>query len=221
MADELEEIKKRYEARNKSDDRYSGFYMEKISNERDSVYKELLSKQFSNFGNLKFLEIGAGNGSNLNFFKSIGFLAENISANELLDERISALKSAHPDISIFPGDASKMELEKTFDVIFQSTVFTSVLDPSLRIEIANNMWRMLKPGGLILWYDFIYNNPSNRDVKKVSVSELQKLFPFAKSIEIRKVTLAPPIARRAGFLYSLFNLFPFLRTHIAASIQKE
>lgn len=80
---------------------------------------------------------------------------------------------------------------------------------------------MAKENGLILWYDFKYNNPSNKDVKGVNKREIKELFPDAKKIIFHNVTLAPPIGRRVGKFYNLVNLlFPFLRTHIIAEIYK-
>lgn len=81
----------------------------------------------------------------------------------------------------------------------------------------------MKPNGVVLWYDFTFNNPNNPDVRGVPVKRIKELFPSGK-IKIQKVTLAPPIARRmvavSPRLYGLFNLFPFLRTHILCYIQK-
>ena len=51
----------------------------------------------------------------------------------------------------------------------------------------------MKPDGIILWYDFIYNNPSNPDVKRVSKKEIINLFSGVDNIQFYKVTLAPPI----------------------------
>ena len=78
-------------------------------------------------------------------------------------------------------------------------------------------------GGGVLWYDFIYNNPSNPDVRGVPVKLVRELFPAGKMI-VRRVTLAPPISRRVTRIhpsfYTIFNFFPFLRTHVLCWIQK-
>jgi hypothetical protein len=102
-----------------------------------------------------------------------------------------------------------------FDIIFQSTVFTSILDVDFRRKMANSMMRLLKENGVVLWYDFIYDNPSNPDVKGVGIQELKMLFPELKW-QIKRVTLAPPIGRRVKGAYPILNAFPFLRTHIVA-----
>ncbi|MDR1473039.1 MAG: hypothetical protein LBI41_00530 [Lactobacillales bacterium] len=85
------------------------------------------------------------------------------------------------------------------------------------------MWKLLKPGGAVLWYDFAFDNPKNPDVKGVKLSEIKSLFPDAE-ISCKKVTLAPPIGRKLTkihpSMYGCFNL-PFLRTHLLCWIKKS
>ena len=49
-------------------------------------------------------------------------------------------------------------------------VFPSILDDSFQQKLADRMWALTKPGGGILWYDFIYNNPRNPDVRGVPLT---------------------------------------------------
>jgi hypothetical protein len=72
---------------------------------------------------------------------------------------------------------------------------------------------------VIFWYVFIYNNPKNKQVKKVTMEEIRLLFPTAKKITFQKITLAPPIGRRVGKFYNWFN-WSFLRSHVFAVIEK-
>jgi hypothetical protein len=102
-------------------------------------------------------------------------------------------------------------------------VFSSILDDNVQASLANVMWQWTKPGGAVLWYDFVYNNPSNPDVRGVPLERVRSLFPEGR-ISFRRVTLAPPIARRVvalqPLLYTLFNSVPWLRTHIVCLIVK-
>jgi hypothetical protein len=86
------------------------------------------------------------------------------------------------------------------------------------------MWALAKPGGGVLWYDFIFNNPRNPDVRGVPLHRIRQLFPAGK-IHHWKLTLAPPLSRRVTrlhpVLYSVFNLVPFLRTHVLCWIEKQ
>lgn len=221
MSEELKNIEARYEKRKNDSVKEKNVYANFVVNERNSIYKKIILENFSSVDQVKLLEIGAGGGANINFFKSIQISPNNLYANELLLDRVKELQNNHPDIHILPGDALSISSEFQFDLVFQSTVFTSILDAEFRKSLANKMWDLTKPGGIILWYDFVFDNPNNNDVKKVSINEVKSLFPEGKIIYGKRLTLAPPIGRRVGKLYSLFNFFPFLRSHYVAAIQKK
>lgn len=196
-------------------------YGANVMKEREAVYTQVLGNMGKPPGSLRLLEIGAGSGSNLLFFNKAGIPWKNIVANELLDDRVEQLRENCPEALVMPGDALELPFESEFDVVFQSTVFTSILSDAFRKQLAEKMWSMLKKDGIILWYDFIYNNPSNPDVRKVTREEIVQLFPGAASAEWHPVTLAPPIGRRVGRAYGFINaLFPFLRSHLIAVLKK-
>jgi SAM-dependent methyltransferase len=222
--DELDAIRERYDKRKSGSPTKPGSasttYNRYISAEREKVYRKIITGTFPDPSQLKFLEIGAGNGSNLPFFNRLGIPWTSIQANELLNERVAALKKNFPEVKIYEGDALQIPGDAAFDIVFQSTVFTSVLSDAFKQKLAAKMWQLTRPGGLVLWYDFIYDNPSNKDVKGVPVKEVKQLFSEAKSISVYPVTLAPPIGRRVGGLYHLFNALPFLRSHVVIAIRK-
>ena len=73
-------------------------------------------------------------------------------------------------------------------------MFTSVLDEAVKANLAGEMLRVLRPGGMILWYDF-WLNPTNPQTEGIKPSEIRRLFPGC-DFEFRRITLAPPLARR-------------------------
>jgi SAM-dependent methyltransferase len=226
MIEEKQHIIDRYERR-KSNSEVSKhdkeFYFNHfVQSERELKYTEILKDNFNSLEELSFLEIGAGTGTNLFFFKKAGLLWDNIYANELLIDRVNILKKNFSNIHIFSGDANDIDesYHQRFDIILQSTVFTSILDSSFKKKLANKLWQLLKPGGIILWYDFAYDNPNNKDVKGIKISEIKSLFKDSKCIDYKKVTLAPPIGRKVKKWYPFFNIFSFLRTHVIAIIKK-
>lgn len=203
-------------------DRYGpSAYQRHQTAERQARYAEIIRK-LGDPAELRLLEIGAGTGGNIPFFLGLGFSPKRIHANELLPDRLTELRANQPEITIHPGDALQIthDLDGTFDVVFQSTVFTSILDAGFKQRLAARMWGLTRPGGIVLWYDFTFDNPRNPDVKGVKKEEVMALFPEARNTSFSKVTLAPPIGRRVKSLYPLFNLFPFLRTHVIAAIHK-
>lgn len=219
--DELKRIASHYEERKHQDDAiYNSRYTQNVIKEREDKYRELILSVGIEPTALHVLEIGAGSGGNIPFFLSLGIPASNIWANELLPDRAAALRSAFPTIHVIEGDARTLTGNQEFDIVFQSTVFTSILDQQFRKELAALMWGLVKPGGAVLWYDFTFDNPRNPNVKKVTPKEIRELFPLAQKPGFYRVTLAPPLGRKVSKWYALFNFFPFLRTHLIAWLPK-
>jgi SAM-dependent methyltransferase len=224
--DEIHRIIERYEKREKEgiDRQQAQFpvFRRFMKTEREKVYEQVIRKYMKNVADAKIIEVGAGDGSNLEFFKTVGFQPENIYANELIPRKAESLKTLLTDSFVHEGNALNLPFSDDFDICFQSTVFTSIFDDDLKRKLADKMLDMLKPGGIILWYDFTFNNPGNKDVKGITKREIKILFPGAADITFIRVTLAPPIGRRVGRLYPLINfLFPFLRSHVIAVIKKK
>jgi SAM-dependent methyltransferase len=167
----------------------------------------------------RLLEIGCGGGGNLLRFIRLGFRPENIVGNDLLADRLCAARSILPSaIQLIPGDASQLEFsEQSFDIVCAFTVFSSILDDAFQQRLAAKAWTFVKPGGGLLWYDFIYNNPANPDVRGISMRRVRQLFPEA-NFNIKRLTLAPPLGRAVtrwwGGCYTLLNSLPFFRSHI-------
>lgn len=221
----LNQIKSQYAKRafSGADELYTAhpIYQDFIIAEREKRYTQILKSFSEDLSQLKLMEIGAGYGQNLNHFAHIGLNWDNIYANELLPERAQIMRSNLPTSNIFEGDALDLPFVHEFDVVFQSTVFSSILSEPFRQALAIKMWKMLKANGIILWYDFIYNNPNNPDVRKADRGHVLKYFPQAKHIEFYSATMAPPIGRRIGNAYGWMNaLFPFLRSHLIAVVYK-
>ena len=93
----------------------------------------------------------------------------------------------------------------------------------MKLNIAIEMVRVLKPRGIILWYDFHINNPKNSDVRGIKKMEIGELFVNC-DILVKRITLAPPIVRRiapyswlASYLLEKLKIF---NTHYIAIIYK-
>jgi hypothetical protein len=81
-------------------------------------------------------------------------------------------------------------------------MFTSILDADVRRVAAQEMMRVARPGGAILWVDF-FINPRNPQVCCLGRADVAGLFPGWRATLYRS-TLAPPISRRlAGVSWSL------------------
>ncbi|MDY0095875.1 MAG: class I SAM-dependent methyltransferase [Candidatus Vecturithrix sp.] len=227
---EAERVTERYARRSAAgvEHRYSMLNPEvwKSVQERQRTLIKLLVRHTEKpLDQLRLLEIGCGSGGNLLEFLRLGFAPQNLVANELLPDRVNIVRKNLPtECELLEGDATTLNIRAgSFDIVFQSTVFSSLLDMDFQHQMAKRMWEWTKPGGGVLWYDFLYNNPRNPDVRGVSMRRIKRLFPQGK-IDTNRVTLAPPISRTVcrihPFFYTFLNTIPLLRTHVMCWIEK-
>jgi ubiquinone/menaquinone biosynthesis C-methylase UbiE len=226
---QVENIREQYERRKKViKNRYSIIQPATILIEQEkerALIKWIKGNNIFPLEDKTILEIGCGSGNNLLTFLKFGFKPENIYGNELLDERYLIAKKKLPqETHMIKGNALDIDLpHNKFDIVYQSMVFSSILDMSFKKDLAVKLYDLTKPGGGILWYDFIYNNPNNSDVKGIGLKEIKKLFNI-NPFYIRKITLAPPISRLVARIhpnfYHIFNSLYFLRTHLLVWIKK-
>ena len=177
----------------------------------------------------KVLEVGCGTGGNLLELLRMGFMPRHLRGIEMLFERHEyACEILPASLRLIHGDATGDEAQRAIppasqDVVLQATVFSSILQDQQQVELADAMWRWVRPGGGVLWYDFTVDNPANSRVRGVPVERVRELFPQAR-LHVRRITLAPPVARwacrRHPMLYHLFNALPWLRTHVLIWAEK-
>jgi len=169
------------------------------------------------------LDVGCGTGSWMEQFLRWGARPEHLTGIDLLSEDLTRARRLLPaGVRLENGDGAALPFRaRSFDLVLQSTMFTSVLHPGLRRIIASEMVRVVKPDGLILWYDFHTNNPKNPDVRRVTKREIRELFPGCR-VDLRRVTLAPPLARwlapRSWLLTYVLGRIPLLCTHYLGAI---
>jgi SAM-dependent methyltransferase len=172
----------------------------------------------SSLAGLDVLDVGCGDGAMLSQFIEWGVAPERAAGIDIREEAVETSRRLCPSSAIKLGSAETLPWPNaSFDLVSQITVFSSVLDADRRRRIAAEMIRVLRPSGVVLWYDFFYDNPANPNVVGIRRRELSALFPgFIASV--RRLTLAPPISRRLPewslpLSYQMLQSVPFLRTH--------
>jgi SAM-dependent methyltransferase len=227
LPDEPQAIAERY-ARRHVGDRYNPLRPEVLHarQERERALAALLTQHVPRpLAELDVLEVGCGGGDNLLELIRLGCDPARLFGNELLPERAAAARLRLPAaVAVHEGDALQMPLpDASFDIVLQYTVFSSILDDAFQARLAARMWQWLRPGGAVIWYDFTVDNPRNADVRGMPLARVRALFPQGR-VDARRITLAPPIARRVARLHpkacNLFNTLPLLRTHSLAWIAK-
>jgi SAM-dependent methyltransferase len=226
---ERERIQAEYQRRAKEikPDRYSPWQPAEIfwRNGRKALAAAMLNEAFvfPRTGDA-CLEVGCGTGGWFADLISWGVREPDLHGIDVDTFRINRAKEILPAADLRVGDAAALPWAKdTFCVVISSTLFTSVLDLNVRRLIADEIVRVLAPGGALLWYDFAFNNPKNPHVRGISRSEIRKLFPQLRG-EIKSISLAPPLARlivpRSRTIATLLEAIPFLRTHLLAVLIK-
>uniref|UniRef100_A0A7V4G9B6 Class I SAM-dependent methyltransferase n=1 Tax=Desulfobacca acetoxidans TaxID=60893 RepID=A0A7V4G9B6_9BACT len=173
---------------------------------------------------LNILEVGCGEGNWLMELVKWGARPERLTGVDILPDRLTlARRVAAPGVGLVLANGVSLPFPAgIFDIVLQSMAFTSILDPAMKQAVAREMLRVVKPSGLILWYDYFVDNPWNPDVKGVRKGEIRRLFPGCR-VEVKRITLAPPLARLlAPYSYLLCYLLEKLRvlnTHYLGTIR--
>jgi SAM-dependent methyltransferase len=226
---EHEAMAERYARRAGLEDRYSFLQPDvwQTVQERQRALIRLLRRHARRpLAELRAVEVGCGAGGNLLELIQLGFEPTQLQGIELLPERLARARERLPSaLALHGGDATLAPIvPASQDLVLAATVFSSILDDGVQSRLAQAMTSWLRPGGAVLWYDFTVNNPRNPDVRGVPLSRVRALFPGA-TIDARRVTLAPPLARPLcrlhPLLYPVVNAVPLLRTHRLAMLIKD
>ncbi len=182
---------------------------------------------FANLAEKRILDVGCGSGTLLRRFLEYGALPVNLSGIDLMTHRIELARALHPIIDWQVGSAHQLPYpDSSFDLVMSFVLFSSILSEPFRQKIAYEMWRVRKPGGLLLFYDFAYSNPRNPAVRGITRRQVQQLFnrPGAR-FDFRRITLAPPISRlvapQAYWLASTLEQLKIFNTHAIGIISLD
>lgn len=189
------------------------------------------------------LDVGCGTGATLQRLADFG--AARTVGVDLMEHRIAEGRNRFPTLELQQGNAAALPFaDASFDVVFQFTMLSSILDAELRGAVANEMWRVTRPGGVIVSYDLrtppAWLTTSARLLSRfglrttaepaaagtplagLGADELRSLFPSG-SVNMRSLTLDLQVAtvvRHSHLLASFLALVPFLRTHLLATIRR-
>lgn len=196
-----------------------------IHAERRRALRELLAAE----GRLplarqRVLEVGCGSGEVLASLVTDGAQPDLLHGVDLRADAIEEARRAHPEMHWQCGNAERIDLpSSSFDVVLAFTVFSSILDDAMADNLAAEIGRLLRPGGIVVWYDFRVASPYNASVRAMTAARIATLFPGWPST-LRALTVLPPLVRRLGraarVVYPLLARVPPLRTHWLGVIRR-
>ncbi len=184
------------------------------------------------------LEVGCGSGYYANRLSEYG--AQRVAGIDLMEARIAAARERHPQLELVAGDASALPwADGEFDVVTQFTCLSAMADPALRAGVAAEMWRVLRPGGVVLSFDIVRPHRALLALRRVrrrgapapvvagtptypvSPEELRTWFAGASATEVVHISDgAGGLARRNRWLAELASTVPLLRSHLLFSATK-
>jgi 2-polyprenyl-3-methyl-5-hydroxy-6-metoxy-1,4-benzoquinol methylase len=133
-------------------------------------------------------------------------------------------KDPETGITFIPKPTHELDFgPQSFDVVHQSMMLSSIVDPETRIRTAEVLWWLLRPNGILISYDF-WLNPLNHGTVGICLAELQRLFPLGRKVYARSLTLAPPLGRslillRKPVLLALEKL-RFMNSHLLVALKR-
>ncbi len=227
--DDLQRMRAEYDRRRHAaggNMRYSVFnlaYLFTIQQRQRAVLAALSRYGISSLTGQRILEVGCGSGGVLLEYQAAGAAPEYLAGVDLLFDPLVQARRKLSASTLACADGQHLPFAgASFDLVLQYTAFSSVLDSQIRARMAGEILRVLKPGGQVVWYDFWWN-PTNPQTRGIRPAEIRALFPGC-SARVRKITLAPPIARRLvpiswgmGLMLESVQLF---NTHYLVFLQK-
>lgn len=186
--------------------------------ERDRYVVWLLARQgYASLEDLRAFEAGCAGGYNLREMVQLGAKPANIGGIDLDPAAVAYCREHGPGIRVHEGTAAAIpEPDESFDLSMAFTLYSSIHDEEVANAISQELFRITRPGGLILVYDMVRRNPRNPAVHPVGLDDVRRWFPKCP-IRAKSITLAPPLGRpicdRAPWAYAPLASIPWLRTH--------
>jgi SAM-dependent methyltransferase len=224
--DELREAVERDEARavaeyerRATDPRLDRYYarvgnvVEAAALERRARVRRLL-RTLGQPSELRVLDIGCGDGSDLLDLAASGWSTDHLAGVEIHTAALERARARLVGATLLQANAAELPFpSETFDAVMQTTVLSSVVDPTVRTAIADEMWRVTRRGGLLVSYD-MRSAGKNPHLVGIERSELVRLFGSRGPVVVERITVPTRIASRVpAVVAAALKEFPWIRSH--------
>jgi SAM-dependent methyltransferase len=120
--------------------------------ERERALLRALREERFPIESASVLEVGCGTGQVLARFLEFG--ARAATGVDLARWRLREAKGKHAVLRLVRADGAELPFaDGSFDLVAQFLCLSSILDDPMRRRVAWEMWRVLRPGGVLLSYD--------------------------------------------------------------------
>jgi len=198
------------------------YYM--VARERHIV--SLIARHSLDVPSMKILDVGCGSGGTLRDFLRYGAEPANLHGVDLSESRIASARKMLPaEVSLSCGDGERLDYpEARFDAVILHVVLSSVLAPESRKKIAREVSRVLKPGGVVFYYDCFDRSMTNDKFRYVSRSELKELFAhfsFDLSTTIIKYEIGYRLAKVSWLACEILEMVRLFNTYYIGILKKN
>jgi SAM-dependent methyltransferase len=235
----IQEATREFEQQN----RYANYYLKAGTDRNDLRSKEVLFQVLASERcfirafrkiaiepqRLIVLDIGCGSGASWYQLFRLGVNPANTTGIDIQSDRLGQLNNLYPQAGAIQGDASAVPFgDGSFDLVYESTLFATLSDGSVRKGVASEMLRVCKENGYILLIDWRVRKFWDKSAGALNRGELKRLFGVGESCALISVShgaLLPPLDRmlskHAWPLYFLVAwLCPLLVGQVAYLLQK-
>lgn len=172
----------------------------------------------------RILDLGVFIGTDCPSLLQAGFRPEALIATDLNERSVRSARAKYRWLRALAGDGTKLPFrDEAFDVVYQSTMISSVLDASRRVAILKEAGRVLRSGGVFISYDMRYPNPWNRHTRPLGLAELRNAFA-GWILSTESLTGIPqiirPLSKVSLPLCRLVEAVPIFRSHLLAFARK-
>jgi ubiquinone/menaquinone biosynthesis C-methylase UbiE len=159
----------------------------------------------------EILDVGTGGGSFLSMFIGLGAMPARCHGIDLVPSRIEIARERVP-VDLRVADATALPYPAAqFDLVSQFTCLCNIVDDELRQRAADEMVRVLRPGGRLVWFDLAWTKPT--EITR-PISEPAVLFPSLERLWSRKLVSRPAaLVRNRPRLAAVFDALPVLRAN--------
>jgi SAM-dependent methyltransferase len=157
------------------------------------------------------LDAGCGAGWWLARLLTEGVAPSRLVGVELLADRADAARERAPETRIITGDVRSLPVDSGSCALVTLFTVLSGMAGAADVDAAlAESRRVLAPGGaVVIWEPRVPTR--NPDTRLIRLGELRRT--LGPDIRARSITLAPPLARRAGGAYRALATLPALRSH--------